>query len=485
MERYNRAHFVEAGQVDPMAEWAAFGGETVLEEPMWQLGLGGGSELYAERPDEADCIHYLRTGFCGYGPRCRFNHPHDRGAATGSLRSGGGEYPERIGQPVCQHYMQTGICKFGASCKYDHPKHRIESSAAVTLNFYGYPLREGGKECAYYIKTGQCKFGITCKFHHPQPAGLQVPAQLPGSGPLAGPPGLPGTTMFPTARSPIQSSQQYGIVPGNWPVARPAILPGSYGPGNYGPLIFPPGVVPVPGWSPYPVTAASPVAPSSTQPTICASPMIGIMPLSTSASAFSGSYVPISSSTGHSSSSQKENAFPDRPGQLECQYYLKTGDCKYGSTCKYHHPPDWSALRSGSLLSPMGLPLRSGSPVCSHYAQNGVCKYGPSCKFDHPMSTLSYSTSASSLTDMHVAPYPVGHMNASLAPSSSSSDFRPDLISVITKDAFSMPMSSLNSTSASSGSSFSKSEPVPESNVHQSGQGSSFSSDHSSPDQGG
>ncbi|XP_075516314.1 zinc finger CCCH domain-containing protein 32-like [Primulina tabacum] len=481
MERYGGAHFVEAGQLDPVAEWAAFGGETGLEEPMWQLGLGDGSESYPERPDEADCIYYLRTGFCGYGPRCRFNHPHDRGAATGSLRSAGGEYPERSGQPVCQHYMQTGICKFGASCKYDHPKHRIESSAAVPLNFYGYPLREGEKECAYYIKTGQCKFGITCKFHHPQPAGLQVPVQLPGPGPLAAPLGFPGTTAFPTARSPIQSSQQYGIVPGNWLAARPAMLPGSYAPGNYGPLIFPPGVVPVPGWTPYP-TAGSPVPTSNTQPTIGLSPMIGIMPLSTSASEFSGSYAPISSATGHSSSSQKENALPDRPSQPECQYYMRTGDCKYGTTCKYHHPPDWSALRSGSLLSPMGLPSRSGAPVCSHYAQNGVCKYGSSCKFDHPMRSLSYSTSASSLTDMPVAPYPVGYTHASLAPSSSSSDLRPDLISGITTDSFSMPM---NGTSASSGSAFSKTEPVPESNVHQSGQGSTFSSGHSSPCQEG
>ena len=51
---------------------------------MWQLGLasGGGSESYPERPDEPDCIYYLRTGFCGYGSRCRFNHPTDRSASV-------------------------------------------------------------------------------------------------------------------------------------------------------------------------------------------------------------------------------------------------------------------------------------------------------------------------------------------------------------------------------------------------------------------
>lgn len=47
-------------------------------EAMWQLSVGSGSESYPERPNEADCIYYLRTGFCGYGSRCRFNHPPDR-----------------------------------------------------------------------------------------------------------------------------------------------------------------------------------------------------------------------------------------------------------------------------------------------------------------------------------------------------------------------------------------------------------------------
>ncbi|KAI9126080.1 hypothetical protein K1719_003498 [Acacia pycnantha] len=31
----------------------------------WQLELGG-SESYPQWSDEADCIYYLRTGYCGY-----------------------------------------------------------------------------------------------------------------------------------------------------------------------------------------------------------------------------------------------------------------------------------------------------------------------------------------------------------------------------------------------------------------------------------
>jgi hypothetical protein len=51
--------------------------------PMWRLGLdgGGGGEAarLPERPGEADCGYYLRTGGCGFGERCRYNHPRDRG----------------------------------------------------------------------------------------------------------------------------------------------------------------------------------------------------------------------------------------------------------------------------------------------------------------------------------------------------------------------------------------------------------------------
>jgi hypothetical protein len=85
-----------------------------------------------------------------------------------------------------------------------------------------------------------------------------------------------------------------------------------------------------------------------------------------------------------------------RPGQIECQYYMKTGDCKYGLACKYHHPPDWGASLRNCALSPVGLPLRPGAQACSFYLQNGHCKFGPTCKFDHPTGPIRYSSAASS-----------------------------------------------------------------------------------------
>lgn len=54
--------------------------EERIIDSMWQLGLG--SESYPERPGVPNCVYYMRTGFCGYGSRCRYNHPRDRAAVN-------------------------------------------------------------------------------------------------------------------------------------------------------------------------------------------------------------------------------------------------------------------------------------------------------------------------------------------------------------------------------------------------------------------
>lgn len=62
-------------------------------------------------------------------------------------------------------------------------------------------------------------------------------------------------------------------------------------------------------------------------------------------------------------SGQKDTIFPERPGQPECQYYMKTGDCKFGITCRYHHPKDRATPSPTCVLSPIGLPLRPVSTL--------------------------------------------------------------------------------------------------------------------------
>jgi hypothetical protein len=50
--------------------------------------------------------------------------------------------------------------------------------------------------------------------------------------------------------------------------------------------------------------------------------------------------------------------FPERPGEPECSFFLKTGDCKFKSNCKFHHPKNRVARLPPCILSDKGLPLR-------------------------------------------------------------------------------------------------------------------------------
>ncbi|XP_022771000.1 zinc finger CCCH domain-containing protein 32-like isoform X2 [Durio zibethinus] len=396
MEMYGRNPAWNGSQSGHQPEWSPAGAETGLEESMLQLSLRG-TEPYPERPGVADCVYYMRTGFCAYGNRCRYNHPRNRAA--------------------------------------------------------------GEKECSYYLKTGQCKFGITCKFHHPQLAGTSMPVSAP--------------QFYQPVQSPsVPIPEQYGGASSSVRVARPPLLPGSFVQGAYGPVLFSPGVVPIPGWSHY-SAPVSPVLSPGAQPAVGATSLYGLTQLSSSTPSLAGPYPSLPSSTGLSSSNQKEQTFPERPGEPECHYYMRTGDCKFGSSCRYHHPRDRVVPQTNCVLSPMGLPLRPGVQHCAFYLQNGQCKFGPTCKFDHPVGTIRYSPSASSLIDMPVAPYPVGSLLATLAPSSSSSELRPELISGSKKDSYLSRIPSSASTSSSSvGLIFSQTGSVPLSDLQFSSQSS-------------
>lgn len=48
--------------------------------------------------------------------------------------------------------------------------------------------------------------------------------------------------------------------------------------------------------------------------------------------------------------------------ELECVYYLRTGQCKFGSTCKFHHPQPSNMMVSyrGSPIYPIGAATTPG-----------------------------------------------------------------------------------------------------------------------------
>uniref|UniRef100_A0A0E0MLM2 C3H1-type domain-containing protein n=1 Tax=Oryza punctata TaxID=4537 RepID=A0A0E0MLM2_ORYPU len=378
-------------------------GVAAAEEAMWQMTLGGGESMesspYPERIGEPDCSYYMRTGLCRFGMTCKFNHPPNRKLAVAAARMNG-EYPYRIGQPECQYYLKTGTCKFGATCKFHHPREKAALATHVQLNVLGYPLRPSEKECAYYLRTGQCKFASTCKFHHPQPSNTMVAVR---------------SSMYSPGQSATSPGQHtYPGAVTNWTLSRSASFiasPRWPGHSGYAQVIVPQGLVQVPGWNPYAAQMGS-SSPDDQQRTPVTTQYYGSRQSETGGmgdhgmyQSYQGGSVPVSVYTV-----QGENIFPERPDQPECQFYMKTGDCKFGAVCKFHHPKERLVPAPNCALNSLGLPLRPGEPVCTFYSRYGICKFGPNCKFDHPMGTLMYGTATSPTGD-------VSSMHYQLSPS--------------------------------------------------------------------
>nr|XP_043622252.1 zinc finger CCCH domain-containing protein 37 [Erigeron canadensis] len=326
-----------------------FGDTCMFDHPLWvpeggipdwkEVPVGVPIESLPERPGAQDCPYFLKTQTCKFGPRCRFNHPKDKSAENND-----GSLPERPSEPPCVFYMKTGICKFGSTCKFHHPKDISIPTAgaenghgghattggtngnltpsvplftpALMHNSKGLPIRLGEADCPFYLKTGSCKYGATCRYNHPE---------------------------------------RYAFDPSSAIVSNPVAQ------WNYA----------------YATPAASVL--QTVDPRI-AQTTLGLAP----------------------------TLYPQRPGQSECDHYMKTGECMFGERCKFHHPLDRTApllsaqaqesQQNNVKLTLAGLPRREGAVNCPYYMKTGACKYGPTCKFDHPppgevMATTTQATS--------------------------------------------------------------------------------------------
>ncbi|KAJ8636088.1 hypothetical protein MRB53_010355 [Persea americana] len=310
------------------------------------------------------------------------------------------ELPERVGQPDCQYFLKTGMCRFGATCKYHHPRDRHDAEQ-VPLNILGLPMRQEENSCSYYMRTGSCKFGIACKYDHPQPAA--VGAVLPI---------VPSAYCYTGAQmTPTSGLSNVGDLPA-WSLPNVSYMSTSHmqSPLSYMPVVLSPsqGMIPAQqGWSTY----MSALSPGSSSDTITTNLVYNSKHLGDPVS--SGSLL---TSVQH---------FPERSDKPECRYYMKTGSCKYGSTCKYHHPKERHVPLATGTLSPQGLPLRPGQAICTFYRMYGICKYGSTCKYDHPLAGYyNYSLHAFSIPDTPLTPYQgsfqISHSSSESSPSKAS-----------------------------------------------------------------
>ncbi|XP_027904413.1 zinc finger CCCH domain-containing protein 43-like [Vigna unguiculata] len=326
----------------------------------------GIAQQYPLRPEAEDCAYYLKTGSCKFGFNCKFNHPLKRKNQAKKENAGEKEeQAERSGQTECKYYLRSGGCKFGKACKFNHTRGKSSSASPFAeLNFLGLPIRVGEKECHYYMRTGSCKFGANCKFNHPDPTagGGDSPSRY-GNGSSVS----------------LQGVSQSSI--SSWSSTRPL---------NESTPFVPMILSPNPGVSPQSSEWDGYQAPVYLPERNMHLPSTYVM---------NNPVMETNVYMNHQKQVQVEE-FPERPGEPECSYFLKTGDCKFKSNCKFHHPKNRIARLPPCSLSDKGLPLRPDQNVCTYYSRYGICKFGPACKFDHPPpSTMSGLDQQSSHTD--------------------------------------------------------------------------------------
>ena len=48
--------------------------------------------------------------------------------------------------------------------------------------------------------------------------------------------------------------------------------------------------------------------------------------------------------------SMEHGPFPERIGEPDCSYYMRTGLCRFGATCKFNHPPNRKLVASNYIF---------------------------------------------------------------------------------------------------------------------------------------
>ncbi|KAJ6418148.1 hypothetical protein OIU84_001519 [Salix udensis] len=320
------------------------------------------SHQYPVRPDADDCAFYMKTGTCKFEANCKFNHPlRRRNQTVKDKEKEREEATERPSLTECKYYLKTGGCKYGKACRFNHSRTKnsvtplkIPISPALELNFLGLPIRLGEKECEFYMRNGSCKFGANCKYNHPDPTAV--------GGSDHPPPFLNGGSASLPAPSPSSV--------GSWSSPRALNDPTSFIP-----IVFSPnqGVPPQsPDWNGYQASLYSPER--SLHPPLS----YALINLATESNVYAPQQQQI-----------VVDEFPERPGQPQCSFYMKFGDCKFKSNCKFHHPKNRISKSPPLTLNDKGLPLRPDQNICSHYSRYGICKFGPACKFDHSIQPAS------------------------------------------------------------------------------------------------
>lgn len=291
-------------------------------------------------------------------------------------------YPLRPYAEDCSFYLRTGTCKFQSQCRFNHPVRRLnqggKEKSKERERFQEQTERNQQSECKYYLTTGGCKYGKACKYNHPSET--TVKAQIMELNFL----GLPirsGEQECPFYMR--NGSCKYGHTC-RFHHPDPTVVGASDSYASFMhslPLL------------PHQMTESNSFLVSSTTHSAPIYPEERVTN--------EGMHKPMQKADvfrKHQQQSQVED-FPERPDQPQCSYFMKTGDCKFKSSCRYHHPKSRRTEFNACVLSDKGLPLWPGRNICWNYERNGDCKYGSACSFDHPVNYSSSTISVGSTLD--------------------------------------------------------------------------------------
>jgi hypothetical protein len=208
------------------------------------------------------------------------NQQHSRKFETATTTVATTSVSSAVAVEDCRDYLRTGRCKYGSSCKYNHPLN-VQNGGGMKAPLDPteplFPIRPHEPVCQYYMKHATCKFGQACKFHHP-------PQHAGG------------------ASAASSSSMMHGTVVGGNVIG--INMGGGQVGGGGGPIFMNVG---------------------RGCKIIDASPPLILNPLG----------------TDNSGSAMMMQLLPQRPDEPDCIYFLKNGRCKYGATCRYHHPVNY------------------------------------------------------------------------------------------------------------------------------------------------
>lgn len=177
-----------------------------------------------------------------------------------------------------------------------------------------YPLRPSEADCRDYLRTGRCKYGEACKYNHPP--------EVESGGGIK--PMNPSEPIFPIR--PTEPPCQYFLKHGTCKFAQSCKF---------------------------------------NHPRVLSSPVGGEGDVNNGVVSI-GQFVHVTSNatsgakTGElpshfMTSSTSVQVLPQRPTETNCIFFLRNGRCKYGATCKFHHPLDainahyHSNIRSATL----------------------------------------------------------------------------------------------------------------------------------------